>query len=157
VALAAGVGIALVSSRTAVKPAPAPPRPVVAAAPPVAAPPPAPAPAIPAAPEEVEIVLRTTPAEAEVIEGTQVLGVCPVTLKRPRGDAALKLLFRHPGYKDETREILPTSDKDVEVVLAKKEAPAKASKLAHTRPEKPEPKKTPAQRSRVSDLRNPFD
>jgi serine/threonine-protein kinase len=167
-----GVGVviavigAVIVSSSGKKPA-TPPVAVVTPAPaPVAAPaPPTPAPPVtPAAPapDVVEIVLSTVPPGADVIEGTQKLGASPLHLKRPRSSQPIKLVLRHAGYREESREIAPTADKDIEVVLQQKESKVatRSKSNTHTAPEKRDPAKAaipPPQKARVSDLRNPFD
>jgi hypothetical protein len=118
----------------------------------------------PAAGREIEIDLRTRPAGAEVFEGAERLGMTPLHLKRQRGDAAMVLTFRHAGYKDERRDVVPNADKDIEVVLdAKRERVAHHSEKSGTtgakRPDAPtrDAPDSPQPRKRVSDLRNPFE
>jgi serine/threonine-protein kinase len=135
-----------------------------------AAPAAVPQPTTSASPGEVEIVLRTSPPGAQVLEGGKVIGMAPVRLSRPRGELATVYTFRQSGYKEEARSVAPTSDKDIEVVLVARagrgggekpggEKVARAGKGAprggsdtHIGGAKAAPTK-----ARVSDLRNPFD
>jgi serine/threonine-protein kinase len=124
---------------------------------------------IAAPPADVEIVLSTLPSGAEVIEGTERLGVAPLHLKRPRSETPIRLVLRRAGYREEAREIVPTADKDIEVVLQAKESKVatRASGVGHvnsrpgTHNPPPAAPKSQAQptppKARVSDLRNPFD
>jgi len=161
IAIGAGLGLVIAAAvviatrgkpaqrSMAIAPAPA----AVPSAPPVTVPSPAP-------PAEVEIVLRSTPPGAEVIEGTERLGAAPLHLRRVRSDRTLRLTLRHAGYREETREIMLNADKDIEVVLQPKESKvATRSKASTHSPPTHEaaPAKATPPRGRVSDLRNPFD
>jgi serine/threonine-protein kinase len=153
-------GVAVVIATSGGKPKPLLPPPVVAQpAPP--APVVSPLPPGPAMPGDVDIVLRTTPSGAEVMEGTQRLGVAPLHLKRMRSSQTIRLVLRRPGYREETREISLNADKDIEVVLMAKESKVatRGKPATHSAPvaaPKPQPSQPPP-KTRVSDLRNPFD
>ena len=165
----AGAAVAVVAFGAALlltrKSPPAQPPVAVAPVPPPTAPAPKPPEAPrPAAAGDIEIDLRTRPAGAEVFEGAERLGVTPLHLKRRRGDAAMVLTFRHAGYKEERRDVVPNADKDIEVVLdAKRERVAHHSEKSGTTgakrsdPPTREPPDSPQPRKRVSDLRNPFE
>jgi serine/threonine-protein kinase len=107
---------------------------------------------------EVEIVLRTVPAGADIFEGDEKLGSSPLTLKRARQEQPFNFTIRHGGYRDVSREVIPDRDRDLEVVLVQK---PKAVVAAHKpapppqpAPQQPQPHQQP---KRVSDLRNPFE
>jgi serine/threonine-protein kinase len=109
---------------------------------------------------EVELVLRTTPPGADVLRGAERLGATPLTLRWPRSDEAVALTFRHAGYRDAAREIVPSADKELEIVLERRASAApSAPRVAHSRPTPatPEAPGSVKQKQRVSDLRNPFD
>jgi serine/threonine-protein kinase len=154
-----GVTVAVVASR--------PPKPVVAT--PVVTPAPvaaaAEAPKAPVAPSDVEIVLRTTPAGAEVLEAGKPVGNAPVTLRRPRAELATLFTFRKPGFAEESRAVTPSSDKEIEVVLepkrdhqvTHKKTEVAGAKIPHTTSPSVKAPAPPPVKQRVSDLRNPFD
>jgi serine/threonine-protein kinase len=168
---AAAVALALFGTALAVSrnrtPAAASSAPVVVQPPAlVPAAPVQPVPTAPAAPPTVEIALRTRPAGAEVLEGSERLGVSPLQLKRPRGTGPTTFVFRMSGFKDESREIVASGDKEIEVVLeprrdrvalerGSKKHSSRVAPLPTPTPSEPAPPRPPKQR--VSDLRNPFE
>jgi serine/threonine-protein kinase len=115
----------------------------------------------PAQPATVEISLGSVPAGAEVLDGDERLGLTPLTLHRPRSDAPERFAFHHSGFREESREVVPNRDLDVEVVLAPRERVASSTGThhpAHTHAKTTTPPTTPTRPPRrVSDLRNPFN
>jgi eukaryotic-like serine/threonine-protein kinase len=156
-----GTALAVSRNRTSTPQPPVVAVPPSSPTPPVAVPKP---PSLPVAPATVEIALRTRPAGAEVLEGNERLGVSPLQLKRPRGSEATTFTFRLNGYKEETREIVASGDKEIEVTLepkrdrvatTKRHGQSRVTPLPSPTPENTPPSKPPKQR--VSDLRNPFE
>ena len=150
-----GVALAVKHVRTPAAVAVPPTAPAVAVAPVHAATPP---PTV----ADIELVLRSQPSGAEVFDGAERLGAAPLTLRRPRGTTAVTFTFRRAGYRDETRQIVPSGDKDIEVMLQRQSS--RGSRVASksktpTRPEsdRDTPSRTPPPKQRISDLRNPFD
>src|SRR5258707_15276199 len=80
-----------------------------------------------AAPAEVELMLRTAPSGADIYAGSEKIGVSPLQLKRPRGPTPLTFSFRHAGFKDAAREIVPEHDVEIEVLLVAKSSSKTAS------------------------------
>jgi hypothetical protein len=107
----------------------------------------------------VEISLRSVPAGAEVFDGKERLGLTPLALHRPRSDAPERFSFHRSGFREESREVVPNRDLDVEVVLAARERVASSTGGHHS--PRSHAKTTPAPQARpprrVSDLRNPFN
>ena len=157
-----GGAIALVRGSSPKRPPPA----VVVAAPTTPATPTPPTSAKPAVPSptaaaDIELVLRTNPPGADVLRGAERLGATPLTVRLPRSDEAIALTFRHAGYRDAAREVVPSADKELEIVLERRAA-APGPRVAHTRPPAtatatPEAPGSVKQKQRVSDLRNPFE
>jgi serine/threonine-protein kinase len=109
-------------------------------------------------PAEVELMLRTVPTGAEIFEGAERLGTAPLSLKHARSSAGINLVFKRPGFRDVSRDVVPDRDRDVEVVLMARRpvAAARRSEPAQTPAAAPTPAR-PAPARRVSDLRNPFE
>ena len=101
---------------------------------------------------EVELTLRSRPPGAQVLADGEALGITPITIHRPQATTPVDFVFRHTGFRDESRSLVPSADKELEVVLDRASKPAK--KLAASAPSQ-SPNKSP--KTRVSDLRNPFD
>jgi serine/threonine-protein kinase len=117
--LAAAVGWTFVSPGSPPAPTPAPK---------VAAPAPPP---VPAAPKTVWLDVSSTPIGAQVKRGSEVLGVTPLRVEVPRGDAA-SLSLALADYVEETREVALSADVELKVDLRPvekpKEKPAPAPK-----------------------------
>jgi serine/threonine-protein kinase len=112
----------------------------------------------PSAAPKVELVLRSRPAGAEVFINNERQGTTPLTLTLPRNDAPVRYIFKLAGYRDETRTLAATGDKEIEVNLDRpKVAVNKHPTTPHTPPPTPTPTPTPKPKGRVSDLRNPFE
>jgi len=107
----------------------------------------------PTEPVEVELSLRSRPSGAQILLDNEVLGTTPFVLHRPLGDTTIDLVFRRVGYRDETRSLVPSADKELEVVL---ERSAKAAKKL-TASNSPPTQGNKTVKTHVSDLRNPFD
>jgi serine/threonine-protein kinase len=159
-----GVGAAaLVGLLVAVSHGGSKPRPAQAALSPIVAPKaPVTATAAPAAqPEDVEIVLRTVPPGAEIFEGAELVGTSPLPLRRPRSESPLGFTIKRAGYLAVSREVVPSKDRDVEVVLVARphDKVATARRPAPPTPQasQPPPPRNVSQPKRVSDLRNPFE
>jgi hypothetical protein len=162
--VAAGVAVA-VRRPPAIAASPAPPvaAPVAAAAP-STAPMQIQDPYKPAPESEVEIVIRTVPAGAEVRMGGARVGMSPIKTNRTRGDAPIAVSFHRAGYRDSSREVIPNKDQDIEVVLAPQAQDKGGHEKVHDKkpprvaanpkPASPERKPPP---KRVQDLRNPFE
>ena len=78
--------------------------------------------------ELVRIVVKTTPASAEVLptgEGVEVKGWRPFSLAAKKDGPPITLRIKAEGYKEETRTVEPTSDQTLNVDLSKlvEEAP----------------------------------
>jgi serine/threonine-protein kinase len=158
-------GVSLIAMRRP-KPQPAP---VVAAAPPppVIAPPPvvAPAPVAvppPAPPATHELNITSTPAEAEVYDGLERLGVTPYKTTLPESKEPMNLTLRKKGFKEEKISLVNDRNHDFVVPLLplKKSAPAKAPIASKSQAPAP-PEKTaepPAVKpaGKLRDLKDPF-
>jgi len=133
----------------AAKPAPEPPAP---APKPDPKPDPKPEPPEPAKPASVKLVIDTTPQGASVLQGTEPLGVTPLTLERAAVSGTLHLTVRLAGYQDVTMDVPGDLSLDRLVSLSKLEPVVK---------KKPRrPGKKPAAGGEESDRNggvNPFD
>lgn len=125
--LLAGLAALLVNSGAPVAPAAAPVvAPVVEATAPVAAP------VVPVLPAEIKLTFQGSPEGAEIVgpDGA-ILGKVPAVISLPRGENALELTIRAPGYKPLKQSFTPTADGVMAIVLEKKaavRAPVKAGK-----------------------------
>jgi hypothetical protein len=117
--------------------------------------------AAPPTPGEVEVVLSTTPTGAEIWNNGRRLGTTPYRGQLARTAAPLTVVFRHRGYRDATRQLVPDRDREIEAVMVPLPArtrlkPPKAGIPREPSPAgPPAPARTPARKS--SDLRNPFE
>jgi tRNA A-37 threonylcarbamoyl transferase component Bud32 len=123
-------------------PAPAPPTAPVAA----------PTPAPPPAPKTVVLHVETTPAGAEIRQGSRVFGAAPRDILLPRSEVPARLTFRLDGYDDGETEIVPTTDDSVRVKLTAR------AHGKHGRPDKPaSPTQKPSEQSSTGEtLPNPY-
>jgi serine/threonine-protein kinase len=113
---AVAIGGALVAVLRPKSTAPAPPVAAVAS----------PAPVAPVA-APVRLQLESSPAGAEVRQGSSVLGTTPLTLTRKKGEPPFDVQLSMPGYKSEARTLTTDADLRVEVALAKEPPPPPAA------------------------------
>ena len=122
--------------------APAPPQSATSSptstAPTTTAPPPLPA------PKTVVLHVETTPAGAEIRQGSRVFGPAPRDILLPRSEVPARLSFHLDGYEDGATQIVPTTDDTVRVKLQPRAKgkraggkPAAASAAKSAEPQKP--------------------
>jgi serine/threonine protein kinase len=115
--------------------------------------------------ERVRIVVKTTPASAEILptgEGVEVKGWRPFSLAAKKDGPPITLRIKAEGYKEETRTVEPTSDQTLTVDLTKlveEATPTPPPETASTpgkkkKGDKGEPKKT---ETKVADTEKPKD
>jgi serine/threonine-protein kinase len=109
------------------------------------------APMVDAAPRTVELAVRSRPAGAEVLRGTEKLGVTPLKLALPAGSEEVVLTLRKAGFEDHPWRVTPERDREVELELKPvlKRRGGKPRPVPAKRPEKDPQDKVP-------DLKNPF-
>jgi hypothetical protein len=99
----------------------------------------------------VKITFETTPDQAEVYEGDELLGTTPFTINR-KAEESVTLSFQLKGYQTVTRKVRFSSPGRIVVQLEKAEvAPAKDTPAS---PRKPQGR--PGQ-PKESDLKNAFE
>jgi serine/threonine-protein kinase len=91
--------------------------PVATAAPRPEPPPAAPAASPPVEDRLVELAITGAPEGTEVLGPTGPIGVAPGRVQLPRSEEKVLLTFRAPGYKPATREVEPSEDGQLEVML----------------------------------------
>jgi serine/threonine-protein kinase len=162
-AAALAVLVAVAVTRLGHKPAVAAVQPP-ATAPQPATPPPtapvAPPPTAPSPPAEVQIQITTEPPGAELVLGTEPLGVSPADVRHVRAADPVMLTIRHAGFKEEHRPVSLDHDQTLEIVLQPKHdkvavRSARPPKATHPQTQPAAPDNKPPHH--VSDLRNPFE
>jgi serine/threonine-protein kinase len=89
---------------------------LAAAVPSVASPVPSVA-AVPSAVSQVNILVNTQPARADLFLNDEKVGVAPGPVRLAQGEAPQVLLVKAPGYQVQTVNVVPTSDKTLQVTL----------------------------------------
>jgi eukaryotic-like serine/threonine-protein kinase len=94
-----------------------------------------PRPAKPEAPpptqEDVKLRLSSNPEGAEVFLDGEDLGQAPVTYTHAVATKKLPFLFRLPGYKDATRDIEPSANREMEIALERIKPPKHEGQAKH--------------------------
>ncbi|MBW2456028.1 MAG: serine/threonine protein kinase [Deltaproteobacteria bacterium] len=71
----------------------------------------------PAAPKLVKLTVQSTPKTVDVYRDDEKLGTAPGPIVIERSDEPVKLTFKAPGHRTETRDVTPTADGFVSIDL----------------------------------------
>jgi len=135
--------------------------PVVAVPAPVPVAPPL---AKPAAPVKYQITIKSMPADAEVFEGVERLGVTPLTLDWKESAVVHNLVVKKKGFKDKPLPVVADRNHDFEFALDSAHHSGSSKPTVVAKPTAPvaapvapaEPKAEAKPAGKLRDLKDPF-
>ncbi len=73
----------------------------------------------PAVPKVVKLTIQSEPKKVDVYRGKEKIGSAPGPIVVQRGTDPVKLTFKAPGYRSETRDVTPSADGFVSISLSR--------------------------------------